>query len=466
MIRRWSFVILSAIHLTSCEYDLRRIVTVKEALELASDSTYEVHYLASNLPIVIIETNGQEIPDEPRITAHMGIVYNGEGRFNRSWDSYNNYDGLITIERRGFTSQNFPKLQYAIETVNAKGAPRNCELLGLPKENDWILHAPYSDKSLIRNVLMYQWWADLGHYATRTKYCEFILNGSYNGLYILIEQIKWDKNRVNIAKIDLDDNAGDSLTGGYIIKIDKPIGGDAEIDWVTRVDSFQGVKANVAFQYDYPKDDDITPQQEEYIQNFVHELEAVLLSVSFDDKKNGYRKYVDVESFIDYFIMQELAHNVDGYRSSTYFFKRRDSEGGGRLEVGPIWDFNLSLGNTTGCEGDKAEGWSLDHPCDPTVIPFWWRRMNQDEWYKEKLIGRWKELRSGPLRNEKLLADIDAKVVEMGGAVQRNFTRWRILGTEVWPNNFVGNTHEEEIEYLKDWLLKRLKWIDENIEDV
>ena len=92
--------------------------------------------------------------------------------------------------------------------------------------------------------------------------------------------------------------------------------------------------------------------------------------------------------------------------------------------------------------------------------------MNQDEWYKEKLIGRWKELRSGPLRNEKLLADIDAKVVEMGGAVQRNFTRWRILGTEVWPNNFVGNTHEEEIEYLKDWLLKRLKWIDENIEDV
>jgi hypothetical protein len=460
---RTALLFTTIITLSACEFDLRRIVTTKEALEFKSDSTFEVNYLASKLPIVIIETNGQEIPDEPRITAQMGIVYNGEERFNRNWDVPNEYDGLISIERRGFTSQNFPKLQYAVETVDAENLPESNELIGLPKENDWILHAPYSDKSLVRNVLMYKWWADLGHYATRTKFCELILNGSYNGLYVLIEQIKWDKDRVDITKIDSDDNAGDSLTGGYIIKIDKPIGGDGEIDWVTKVDSFQGVKANVSFQYDYPKDDDITPQQQQYIQQFIHQVEATLLSENFADKELGYRKFIDVESFIDFFIMQELSHNVDGYRSSTYFFKRRDSEGG-RLVAGPIWDFNLSLGNTTGCEGDKVEGWALDHPCDPTVIPFWWKRMHQDDRYKKKLVERWAELRSGPLRNEKLLADIDAKVSEMGQAVGRNYTRWQVLGTEVWPNNFVGNTHAEEVEFLKDWLIGRVNWIDENID--
>lgn len=456
-------VVLGALMLSSCDTELRQILVKGEALEFATDSTYEVNYLVSRLPLVLLETEGREILDEPRIVAKLGVIDNGKERYNGHWNNFNDFDGLIKIERRGFTSQNFPKLQYAFETLDSDTIPENVELLGFPNENDWILHAPYSDKSLIRNVLIYDWWEKLGHYSCRTKFCELILNGEYRGVYILMEQIKWDKNRIDIVKIDADDNQGDSLTGGYIIKIDKPIGGDGEYDWSTSIDTFQGVKANVSFQYDYPNDDEITNDQGAYIQSFIQEFEKVLASESFKKEKNGYRNYVDVRSFMDFFILQELAHNVDGYRSSTYLYKKRDSEGG-KLHAGPVWDFNLSLGNTTGCEGEKVEGWALDHPCDPTVIPFWWRRMHQDSTYKAELVDRWNELREGPLSDENLIADIDEQVADLGKSVDRNFTRWPILGEDVWPNYFVGNTHQEEIEFLKDWVLKRAEWIDGNIE--
>lgn len=458
-----SILLLSV--LASCDTEMRQIVVKGETLEFKTDSTFEVDYFVSKLPIVVLVTNGQKILDEPRIIAHMGIIDNGKERYNGHWNNFTDYEGLINIERRGFTSQNFPKLQYAIETLDSDSIPENVELLGFPNENDWILHAPYSDKSLVRNVLIYKWWSDLGHYASRTEFCELLLNGEYKGVYILMEQIKWDKDRVDITKVDSDDNQSDSLTGGYIIKIDKPIGGDGEYDWSTSIDTFQGVKANVSFQYDYPKDDEITDDQKAYIQSFIQDFEESLASNSFMKKKKGYRNFIDVESFMDFFIIQELAHNVDGYRSSTYLHKRRDSEGG-KLYAGPVWDFNLSLGNTTGCEGEKIEGWALDHPCDPTVIPFWWRRMHQDSTYKAELVARWNELREDPLSDENLIADIDEQVADLGKSVDRNFTRWPILGEHVWPNHFVGDTYQDEIDYLKDWILKRTKWIDENIESL
>ena len=453
------------IFFSSCDSEFRQIIVSDEALEFKTDSTFEVDYFVSRLPIVVLETNGQEILDDPRITAQLGIIYNGKERFNGHWNKFTDFEGNITIERRGFTSQNFPKLQYAFETLDSDGVPENVELLGFPLENDWILHAPYSDKTLMRNKLIYKWWADLGHYSSRTQFCELLLNNQYQGIYILMEQIKWDKARVDIVKLGPEDSEGDSLTGGYIIKIDKPVGGDGEYDWSSTIDTFQGTKVNVSFQYDYPNDEAITDAQAAYIQEFVRKFEESLVDSSFSHLEKGFRKFVDEESFMDFFIMQELAHNVDGYRSSTYLHKRRDSEGG-KLHAGPVWDFNLSLGNTTGCEGEMIEGWALDHPCDPTVIHFWWRRMHQDSVYKSHLINRWNELRDGVLSDENLVIDIDQQVIELGKSVGRNFTRWPILGAHVWPNYFVGKTHKEEVDYLKNWLLKRVNWIDENIESL
>ncbi|MBL4587127.1 MAG: CotH kinase family protein, partial [Flavobacteriales bacterium] len=417
--------------------------------------------LTSYLPIVILNTNGQPIPDDPRIVAEMGIIDNGPGQLNNEEDTPNDYNGLINIERRGSSSGGFPKKQYALETQDIIGNSLDVSLLGLPIENDWILHAPYSDKSLMRNYLTYYWWRKMGWYTTRTRFCEVILNGDYQGVYILMEQIKWDNDRVDVEKLDTDDIAGDSLTGGYIIKVDK-ITGSGQTDWASHVDTFQGTPKNINFQYDYPKRDLITTEQEDYIQQFFYDWEQSLVDSTFMGAATGYRKYVDVNSFIDYFLVEEITKNVDGYRLSTYLNKQRDSRGG-KLQAGPAWDFNITLGNANYCEGGEIENWALDFPCSQAVIPFWWHRMNQDSVYWNQLQCRWQELRSGLFSNERLNADIDSNVALLGDAATRNFNRWNILNTYVWPNNFVGGTYEAEIDYLKSWLMDRVAWLDTNI---
>ena len=141
---------------------------------------------SSQLPIVIIDTDGSEIPDEPKIMAYMGVIDNGPGVLNNVDDAFNAYDGYIGIELRGSSSQMYPKKQYAVETREADGSNLNVSLLGMPSENDWILNGPFSDKSLIRNVLTYTLTRQMGWYATRTRFCEVIINGDYRGLYVLM----------------------------------------------------------------------------------------------------------------------------------------------------------------------------------------------------------------------------------------------------------------------------------------
>src|ERR1051325_729327 len=183
-----------------------------------------MNFSSSNLPIVVINTNSQTIPDEPKITCGLGIIYNGIGVRNYLTDPFNNYNGKIAIEVRGSSSQMFPKKCFGFETLNTNGTKKDTLILGMPAEHDWILSASYSDKTFMRNFLSYKLYRDFGRYAPRTQFCELVIDGQYQGVYILMERIKRDKNRVDIAKLNNWENAGDSLTGGYIIKIDKMTG--------------------------------------------------------------------------------------------------------------------------------------------------------------------------------------------------------------------------------------------------
>src|SRR5665811_1630254 len=178
----------------------------------------------SNLPLIYINTNGRQIPDNPKISAEMGIIWNGPGETNQTSNSFNHFNGKISIEIRGSSSQMFPKKSYGFETKDELGEDMDFPLLGLPEEEDWILYAPYSDKTLIRNVLTFVLAEPLGHYTPRCRFVELFLNNKYQGVYVLMEKIKRDKNRVDIANLKLEDNAGDELTGGYIVKIDKTTG--------------------------------------------------------------------------------------------------------------------------------------------------------------------------------------------------------------------------------------------------
>ncbi|MFT5802200.1 MAG: hypothetical protein ACI956_002011, partial [Nonlabens sp.] len=186
------------------------------------DPFYMLPPFSTDLPLVVINTTTTTmIYDEPKVPAHMGIINNGPGLQNSLDDPYNHYDGKISIEIRGASSQGFDKKNYGFETQLEDGSNNNISLFGMPEENDWILHGPYSDKSLLRNMLAYHMGAATGKYTPRTQLCELVINDDYQGVYVFTERIKRDENRVDMANLKPEDISGDELTGGYLLQIDR-----------------------------------------------------------------------------------------------------------------------------------------------------------------------------------------------------------------------------------------------------
>lgn len=412
----------------------------------------QLDFTSSNIPIIVIDTDSQNIVDEYRIVANMGIINNEEGQINRISDPFNDYSGRINIEIRGSSSQTFPKKSFAFETQDDNDNVRNVSLLGLPVENDWILYAPYSDKSLIRNILSYRLSRELGHYAPRTKLCELVLNGEYRGVYVLIEKIKRDDNRLDIAKLKAGEISGDDLTGGYIIKTDKKTGDTGPV-WSSEM-------GNMYFQFEYPKHDEIVPEQENYIKSYLYEFEQSLISDQFLDSEFGYRKYIDANSFVDFFIINELSRNIDGYFLSTFFYKDKDSKGG-KLCMGPIWDFNLTFGIPYYRDGFKINGFQVK--INPNTL--WWDRLLQDPSFIDDIKNRWYGIRESNFSNENIIVLIDSLSLLLEEPQGRNFEKWNNMGTYTWPNYYVSESYEDEIDYLLTWTLNRLQWLDNRLID-
>lgn len=409
---------------------------------------------SSSLPIVIIDTKGEFILDDPRIIAHMGIIANENGNRNLITDPFSEYDGRISIEIRGSSSQSFPKKSYGIETQKDSGENKNVSLLGMPKENDWILHGPFSDKSLLRNKLAFELGSKLSGYAPRTRLVELMINEDYRGIYVLMEKIKRDKNRVAISTLTESDLDEDTITGGYIIKLDKFTGSGGD-GWTSDEGS--------NYQYEYPDAKDINFAQKDYIKTYVDEFEQALFSNLYQNSEEGYQKYIDIQSFIDFIIINELTKNVDGYRLSTYFHKDR----GEKMKAGPMWDFNLAFGNANYCIGGQPQGWVLNFnqfcPEDGWTINTYWDRLLGDPRFGRLLNERWTNLRNGSFATDSILATFNSFLQEMDDAPARNFDRWPILDTWVWPNVEVAGNYQGEVNYLRNWILSRLSWMDENM---
>ena len=406
-----------------------------------------------------------EIVDEPKVPAALKISTN---------DSIY-YEGIIGIEIRGESSQYFDKKSFGFETWDSQYNDIDVSLLGFPEEEDWILYGPFSDKSLIRNKLIYDLSNQMGRYASKTEFVELSINYEYKGLYIFMEKLKRDDNRINIQKLNENDIDETLITGGYIIKIDKS---DMEDGSYTDYNSFQskydvfGKKdgdKKVYFNYEYPKSSEIHAYQKNYIKNYINDFESSLASDQFKNSENGYRKYIDVNSFIDFFILNEISNNVDGFRLSTYLHKDREK----KLIIGPIWDFNLSFGNADYCGGERYDIWlhKFNERCpgDFWNIPFWWNRFLEDENFVNQLKDRWNELRISTLSDENIISLIDdyySFLYNETDIVKRNFDKWRIFGIYIWPNSFIGNNYYEEIDFLKNWIKNRTSWLDESINNL
>ena len=411
----------------------------------------------SNLPIVIITTdinpdtgNFTEIVDEPKVLATMKIIYHPDGSRNYLTDQNNpdylDYDGRISIEFRGSTSQSLPKKPYGLTTLkNDNTSNNNVEILGMPEENDWVLNSLAFDQSLIRDYLTYGLIRNIGDYVSRGKYCELMVNGDYKGLYILGEKIKIDSNRVNLEKMDEEANNFPEITGGYLIKCDKTTGGDP-VAWSYPTSSGQ----NVDFIHTNPKPDEITEAQNEYIKAVFDNLIAVTNNQNAAIS-NGYPSVIDVPSFVDFMLINELTSNVDAYQISTYFHKDR----GGKLYAGPVWDFNLSYGNDFAFDQGRSrtDVWQFDN--GDNVGASFWKDLFDNEVFKCYLSRRWNTLTAEgePLNYGTIIDEIDALGNLLAEAKMRENQRWNTL-----------NNYNQEITDLKAWLQQRIAWINLHLE--
>ncbi|HXR79356.1 MAG TPA: CotH kinase family protein, partial [Saprospiraceae bacterium] len=381
----------------------------------------------------------------------MKIIDRGPGLRNYVTDKdslqFLNYDGAIEIELRGSASQSYPKKAFGFTTVMPDHVTNNnVSLLNMPAENDWILDGLSSDPTLIRNFLAYNLSRQLGQYASRTAYCEVMVNGVYNGLYLLEEKIKPDKNRVNIIKIEEADNTQPNLSGGYITKADKTTGNDP-VAWF--MSSYIGNNDN-QFIHHWPKPENVTSAQNNYIKSVFLKLQTAC-TASNASLTTGYPSIIDIPSFIDFILINELASNADAYTFSTFYHKDRN----GKLRAGPVWDMNLTFGNDLfiwGFDRSKSNVWQFAN--GSLEGPKYIRDLFNDNEFKCYLSKRWNELKQQgqPFNLARLNIFIDSTVAVISEAVAREETRWGTIGH-----------HQDSIAALKTWLNARIPWMTNHL---
>ena len=425
-------------------------------------------YETSNLPFIFINTNNQTINQDAKIMADMKVLNSVSGANNIN-DTIFEYNGKVGIEIRGNSSATFPKKSYSVETRNKDTTNLNVKLLGLGKENDWVFHGPYPDKSLMRNVLAYNLGNRTGKWSPKTRFFELYMNGTYSGVYVLVEKIKIDKNRLNLTKISATDTIGDALTGGYIMKLDRPETTDVDGKdyWISPYLAPTTYKQKEYFLHADPDGEDLKPVQHNYIKNFITNFENVLNSTAYTNPTKGYYPLIDMNSFVDYYIINELSRNLDGYRISTFMYKDRDSKGG-KLTMGPFWDYDIAFGDANFFSAGNTSGWVVDGmgDGDQYAMPFWWQKFRLDPVFNSHLKRRWNEHKTTFINTTFLNNLIDSCANVLRTAQKHNFLTWNILNTYVWPNNYVGGTYENELIYLKNWLKDRITWMDGQIQPI
>ncbi len=406
---------------------------------------------SSNLPILLITSQGRA-SENRKTPLVVRIMEPGNGRASLAGEAQLESRGDYNI--RGYSSPRYSKKSYTLRLRDEFGDKLKSGVAGLPKDSDWVLYAPYPDKSLIRDAVAYELSRQMGHYAPRTRFVELFVNQGggtisrrdYVGVYVLVEKIKRGKNRVNITELGPGENTEPQVTGGYIFKRDH-----------SNNESPAFTSRGGEYFFVEPDPDDITPAQSEWLQRHFQEAERSIYGKSFLDPKRGYRRYIDVPSFLDFHWLVEMSKNIDGLRYSVFFSKDR----GGKIKLEPAWDWNLSFGIPNYLDGDSPSGWYTEQLRDSEIS--WFRRLVQDPEFNQQQIDRWWELRRTVFQPESILKRIDQMASELREAQARNFRRWPILGQYVHPNAYAGATYEDEIDYMKSWIRKRIAWIDSEI---
>lgn len=476
----------TATYLNDLEDKAKKEIKKKQNTEASQIYENNLNNINYNLPVVLIDTSGQKIVRNKDIIANLQIYNNKSGVNNLNDEP--EFVSKTNIKIRGNSSSKYPKKQFGLELVNGKGEEKDANLLGMPKESEWVLNGPFLDKSLMRNYIVLNVASEIMEYAPRVKFCEVIMvedgkkelgEDNYRGVYVLVEKINRDEKRVDITKTQ---NSTDETS--FILAKDRQKEDDIAINSYGKETNQYYYGLNVM----YPKKN-LTPKKYDYITDEINKFERVLYSDKFNHTSEGYSKYIEVDTFVDYFIINEFFKNTDAGMLSTYVYKDYEE----KMKAGPVWDFNESLGNTVNKDGKVYDytGFTMIHKP-------WFDRLMEDDNFANKVVERYKVLRKTYLSDEYLIEFIDETVKLLGDAPKRNFERWPIdvaNQAKVFEesgdinddysadidkyikyleehDHLLKNTdgmatsYEEEINLMKNFIVKRGQWMDSNIESL
>ena len=414
---------------------------------------------SSHLPVVSIETGGVVIPGRPEQGQHVKDIensfiqadmriYDREGELNKL-SSQPVLESKINIRVRGKSSRTFDKVGYLFKFTDDAGMERKLEVMGMEKDSTWVLHGPYLDKTLMRNYMWYNLAGQIMEWAPDVRYCEVFLDHEYQGLYVMAEQISMGEGRIEMTKYD-----GKSNISSYIVCADRE-----SVNDVQYLDNFTSyaLRINGKLEVKYPGASRITPELTEYISRDFSRFEKALYSFDSDTARYGYQNYIDVDSFVDYFIINEVTQNTDAGLYSTYFYK----DVSGKLKM-CVWDFNNCCDNYIEDQTPMAGFFMQNRP--------WYFMLCKDEAFMEKVITRYHQLRKGILSEEAVESYIAGVQSYLGPAIERNFEKW---GYSFLPEKDLLyederkiGSYEAAVEQYETRLVRRMRWMDEHIEDL
>lgn len=375
--------------------------------------------------------------------------------------------GNTDIRGRGNSTWNWVKKPYRLRLANAT------ELLGMPANRHWALLANYADKTLVRNDVTFRLAEKLGmEYTPRSRHLEIYLNGEYQGLYQLTEHIRTGSHRVNIDEMSESDNFGDALTGGYLMEVDFRMNNnycagnfwDANCEFDLTNWSFINKARQTTFCIDSSygmepvcidtPDSLLDPSwsaQRQYITQYITDFETALFGSNFTDPQTGYAAFVDVDSVINYYIVNEFVKNPDGAITSFWLYKKRND----KIIFGPVWDFDLSLGNAGYDDLEKTSGWQ-------TRKGPWFDRLFQDPAFKTRLTTRWNQAKHDGVFAD-FFAYAEARIQWLELQQQRNYRVWSVTDFDPFiehgKNGGTGSYAAEAAEMLR-WQRERFEWMD------
>lgn len=430
--------------------------------------TCNIDEFCTHLPVVMINTN-EEIPGVPiyenenkehvlyytttsdgldRVRGNISIIDNDE-KMNYLTDSPS-FQSELNIKIRGNSSRSFNKKSYSFELINDDETKNEQKVLNMDKHDEWVLHGPYLDKTLVRNHMMYNLADEMMDYAPNTRYAEVFINGKYQGVYLVMESITAGKEN---SRLPLTVNKKNQIFSGYLLRLDR----GNKMNTISNIDTFTKYthKTDYQLNIEYPGSSNLTPQMIKDINDDFSSFEKRMYSYDFNHPDEGYANFIDIDSFVNYFILNEFASNSDAGRYSTYIYK--DLEGKYHMSV---WDFNNAF--------DNYQANKISHEGFHMTNVLWFDMLLRDENFCERVIERYKELRKTILDEEYLNDYIDDTIAYLGKAIDRNNEQWHQSFKQNLLHPYDRNlkSYEEAVKQLNNYIHLRITWLDENIESL